>query len=268
MPDSNVDPNTEPIEPVVVPVDPNTEPTEPVVAPVDPTEPIEPVEPKKQTAQERIDEITKARREAERDAEYWKNLAISKEESPPIKPVVPTETTGRPNQGNFETVEEYEDALIGWHDQKRSVAAGVVEQQKRQQEALKTFNDNAVEARKKYSNFDEVVNRPVFTDVMRSIVLTSKIGTDLAHHLGTNTEIAKKIAQMPVEIQSYEMGKLEMKLKITQKTKTTTTAPDPITPVGDVSALSADESKMNDEDWFKMDQARRKEKIQQKYKGE
>lgn len=239
------EPKAKPTEPVA-PVEP-TESIEPV-EPGEPTEPVEPVTPK-QTAQERIDEITKARREAERDAEYWKNLAMTKEELPPVKPVVSVET-GRPSQENFETVEEYEDALIGWHDEKKSVAAGVVEQQKRQQEALKTFNENAVKVKKEHADFDEVVKRPVFTDAMRNVISVSKTGPELAYYLGKNPEIAGKIAQMPVEMQPYEIGKLETQIKIAQKTKTATAAPDPITPVGDVSIPGVDTSKMTTEEWM------------------
>lgn len=260
MPNPIVDPNAEPTEPVA-PVEP-TEPIEPVES-SEPTEPVEPAEPKKQTAQERIDEITKARREAERDAEYWKNLAMSKEEPPPVKPVASVEP-GRPNQENFETVEEYEDALIGWHDQKKSVAAGVVERQKRQQETLKSFNDNAATLRKEHPDFDEVVKRPVFTDAMRSVISVSKTGPELAYYLGKNPEVAGKIAQMPVEMQPYEIGKLETQIKIAQKTKTTTTAPDPIIPVGNVSISGVDTSKMTTEEWMAWNKENDINKLKQK----
>lgn len=259
MPDTDLDSNTNLTEPVV-PVEP-TKPVEPdeLTEPIKSTEPVAP----KQTVQERIDEITRKRREAERDAEYWRNLAMTKEEPLPVKPAIPVET-GRPNQENFETVEEYEDALIGWHDEKKSVAAGVVEQQKQQQEALKTFNENAVNVRKEHVDFDEVVKRPVFTDAMRNVISVSKTGPELAYYLGKNPEIAGKIAQMPVEIQPYEIGKLETQIKIAQKTKTATAAPEPITPVGDVSIPGVDTSKMTTEEWMIWNKEHEINKLKQK----
>ena len=68
--------------------------------------------PVKQTAQERINEITRKRREAEREVERLKKELEEKAQAK----TVPTD---RPKIENFETQEAYEDAVYEWRDRQR-----------------------------------------------------------------------------------------------------------------------------------------------------
>ncbi|MDO9527915.1 MAG: hypothetical protein Q7J27_02015 [Syntrophales bacterium] len=216
---------------------------------------------RKQTAQERINEITRARREAEREAEYWKNLAIKPE---PVKET----PSGRPKVGNYETTEEYEDALIGWHDNKRVAATGVAEQQRRQTDMLKTFNAKAAGLRKAHGDFDEIIESPVFTDIMREVVLSADTGPELAYYLGSNREVAQRIAQLPPAMQPYEIGKLETQIKLAQKTKTITGAPAPIVPTGSITGGGEkDPSKMTTAEWMNYEKNREMDKLKTKFGG-
>lgn len=258
MEDPTIVAEEEVVEEVVEPVEP-IEPAEPT-EPAEPAEPVEPAEPRKKSAQERINEITRARREAEREAEYWRNLAV--------KPEPAKQTSDRPKVDDFETTEEYEDALISWHDNKRAAASGMAEQQRRQSEMLRTFNEKASALRKTHEDFDEMIESPVFTDTMREVVLSADTGPELAYYLGSNRDVANKIARLPSTLQPYEIGKLETQIKLAQKTKKVTSAPAPLSPIGSTTGGGEkDPSKMSTEEWMRWDKEQRLEKIKRKLGG-
>jgi len=219
----------------------------------------------KQTAQARIDEITYKFRESEREVEYWKNQA--NEPPAPIKTVAPQADPNRPNQENYETVEAYEDALFDWRDSKMVSEQSALAQRKRRQESASNFNKNATELRKEHPDFDKVIETPVFTDAMRNTLFEIDNGPMVAYHIAKNSDIADTIKDLSPERQVYEIAKLETKLLLAQKTKTTTTAPNPISPVGSTGAPEADPSKMSTEEWMAWEKGKELEKIKTKLEG-
>lgn len=226
---------------------------------------------KKQTAQERIDEVTRFRREAEREAAYWRKAALEKKEekAEPPKPETPS-LPKRPTIDQYETTEQYEDALFEWRDNVKSIETTSAKRQKEHDDALRTFNDRAKKLRGEYEDFDEVIESPVFTPSMRMAILHSENGPQLAYHLGRteNREAAERLRNMPVEVQLYEMGKLETQLLLTKQTKKVPSAPAPITPVGMSGAGGeVDPSKMSMVEWKKWDDDNRMKKIKERFGG-
>ena len=251
-------------------VEPITEPAgklvlEPVV--IEP-----PPEPKKKTAQERIDEITRARREAEREREYWKRVALEKEQAavkPSIEPAEPS-MSGRPTLDQFETTEKYEDALFSWYEQKKSSEQTIAKQKTAQEEALVKFNRAAEKLRQEHDDFDTVIETPVFSPAMRFAILQSDNGPLMAYHLGKveNRVTAERIRTLPPEAQFYEIGKLETQLLIAKNTKKVPGAPPPITPVGMAGGGGEkDTAKMSDDEWFAYEKQQRLIKLRQKTGG-
>lgn len=221
--------------------------------------------PKKPSAQERINEITRKRREAEREAEYWKNKALQTQAPDQPKPAIPT---GRPKIDQFETSESYEDALLSWHENRRAAETSLVEQNRRKAESVKQFNEKADALRAAHEDYDDVIAAPIFTESMKAVLLTSDTGPELAYYLGINRDIAMKIAGLPAERQAYELGKLETQYLISKKTKKLTTAPDPIVPIGAMGSPTViDESKLNDDDWYKLELKKKREKLKQRTGG-
>lgn len=218
--------------------------------------------PVKQTAQERINEITRKRREAEREVERLQKALADKEKAPVSSP-------DRPKIENFETQEAYEDALFNWRDSKKQNET-LAEQRKREEsEALAKYRANAEKVRSVYEDFDEVVEQPVFSPTMRDVLLNSDEGPMVSYFLGRpeNQAITDKIRALPERLQVYELGKLEAKLLLAQKTKKPTGAPAPISPVGATGGHTIDESKLTDDEWFKLEKERQYEKIKKKYGG-
>lgn len=239
-------------------------------------EALPPQPPKKKTYQERIDEITKARREAEREREYWKKVALEKAqfaEKPTDEPPQPPRVEQgppRPNQDQFNTTTEYEDALFGWYEVKKSSEQTAARRQAEEDEGLRKFNRAAEKLRQEYEDFDSVIESPVFSPAMRLGILHSENGPTLAYHLGRpeNRDTADRIRSLAPEAQFYELGKIEAKLLLAQSTKKVTSAPAPINPVGMTGGgTDKDPSKMSIDEWMAWDKQKTLEKLKQKYPG-
>ena len=232
----------------------------------------EPEPPKKKTAQERIDEITKARREAEREREYWKKVALERGEPEKPPEAAPKETEiglpPRPKIAAYETTEEYEDALLRWHDEAREIKTQRARQATEAQEALRKFNERAAKVREEHDDFDDVLNEPVFSQDMRIILLNSENGPAVAYHLGKreNRDLVDRIRSMPPHMQVYELGKLEVQLTLAEKAKKTPGAPPPIKPVGGGGKGPIDESKLTDDEWYALEKKRKLESLERKYR--
>ncbi len=232
-------------------------------------EEILPIPPKKKSAQERIDEITRARREAEREREYWKQVALTKEKDEPLPAQRPPSfLPPRPTLDQFETTTAYEDALFTWRDNVKEIQTQVARQREAHDGALRTFNERAKNLRAEHEDFDEVIESPVFSPVMRITLLNSENGPAVAYHLGLseNRTEADRIRRLPLEMQPYELGKLETKLLLAKETKKVTQAPPPIKPVGMIGGeIEVDSSKMSTAEWMAWDKKKRMEKLKAKY---
>ncbi len=231
---------------------------------------VTPPPPRKKTAQERIDEITRARREAEREREFWKNEALKGREEKPPEPSRPSLGPSRPTLDQFETTVAYEDALLNWHERKKEVETQVTRQQVAHDESLRTFNQRSRKLREENEDFDEVIEAPVFSPVMRLALLNSENGPAVAYHLGRpeNRDEADRIRRLPIEMQPYELGKLETKLLLIKQTKKVSGAPPPIKPVGMAGGSpEVDTSKMTTAEWMEWDKQRTMEKLKGKYGG-
>lgn len=241
--------------------------------PVEEEEPPPVVEPpKKKSAQERIDEITRARREAEREAEYWRKQVLQREPMPePDKPVATPAKIPRPTLDQFETTVEYEDALFEWRDRVREHETAVKQAQSEEEKSLRLFNEKAKKAREEYEDFDEVIESPVFSPIMRAVLLRSDNGPDVAYFLGKpeNRDLADRIRIMPLESQAYEIGKLESSLLLAKKTRKVPGAPRPLEPVGmgGAGGKEKDPSEMEIGEWMAWNKKRELDKLKRKYEG-
>lgn len=228
---------------------------------------------KKETYQEGIDRLTRARREAERDAAHWREVALARQQPAPTPSPIqppPSNFPARPTLDQFETTTAYEDALLDWRDTVKATQTRAVQQQAAQQTALKTFDQRAKTLRETHEDFDEVIEAPVFSPLMRHTLLNSENGPEIAYHLGLpqNREEADRIRALPVEMQPYELGKLETKLLLAKGTKKVPGAPSPIKPVGMTGGgTEKDPSKMTTAEWMAWDKEKTMKKLKQKYGG-
>lgn len=212
---------------------------------------------------------SQASKDAEREAKYWRDVALKNVKEEKTEPVIEPSVPVRPKLDQFETVEEYEDSLLAWHDKKRTVESQAETVKRRVEEATRKFEEKSAKLRAELEDFDEVIKAPVFTPAMKIALLNADNGPVVAYYLGRpeNRQIVEKIAELPVERQIYELGKLETQLLVKKPNKVPG-APAPITPVGiGGGGTTVDTSKMSDEEWFKYDQQQKILRLKKKTGG-
>ena len=167
----------------------------------------------------------------------------------------------KPVEGNFASYEDYQAALSAWHamsamdDRQRKQTEKEVEARKleikraaeREQQAVQeAWAEQVAEAKKRYADFDEVIQRPdvpISTEVAQ-IVARMDSGTDVAYYLCQNPDEARRISGLPPVQAALELGRLEARLSL-PKARTVTKAPDPLSPVTPKATVASDPQKMS-----------------------
>jgi len=220
---------------------------------------------KKKSFQERIDELVRQREEARREAEYYKRLLqeqygfTEKEKTPESK----KGADQKPMPEDFDTYEEYVEALTDWKLQQRLTA---LEEQKKLEEEQRyimklatDFEARLPEYRKKYEDFDDVALDPTlpYNDVVRRLVLESDVSGDLAYYLGKNRDLLYRIASGDPVSAAREIGRIEAAIKTASQEKTASSSAPVINPVktgGRSGAKSPDKMSMEEYKQWRMKQ--------------
>jgi hypothetical protein len=138
---------------------------------------------------------------------------------------------GRPEQKNFDTAEDFVEALTDWKLAQRDQKSKAQDVQKSQQAAAQKA-EKMFSAAESLGNFDrdEFAEKVRVTDVMADAILDSDMGAKLLVHFNANPDEATRIANLSPARQAAEIGKLEAKLStvIPKVSK----APPPIDPIG------------------------------------
>ena len=133
----------------------------------------------------------------------------------------------RPKRSDFESEEEYEDALLEYGDQRREArnARERSENEAREhaQQMQRTADEVVLKGQQAFQDFDTVINsglRPILAQetpqahLFRQALLTGKRAHDVAYYLGKNPEEAHRIyalspLQMVDEIAEIRLTKLD-----------------------------------------------------------
>lgn len=158
--------------------------------------------------QPRIDELTRARREAEREAAYWKQVAQGTQSPAQAAPQ-------RPVPENFEKYDEYIDALTDWKAE-QAVAKRMEQDSTRKvaETRARTFAERQVQFRQQAADYDEVVggsDTPIANHVGEAI-LESDLGPQLAYHFAKNPDVLQRLNGMSPTAAAREIGRLEVTL--------------------------------------------------------
>lgn len=189
----------------------------------------------KKSAQERIGELTAARREAEREAEYWRAKATQA----PQPAQQPLQGDGKPDPADFTDGAydpAYIDALTDWKaEQAVEKRFSQREAQTRTQTALETFEARVAELYPdgEPAGITALRRAPTLPASIFDLVTSSEIGPKLAEHLGDHPREFANLSAMPPHLQGREIAKLEAKLATpaAPTAKTATDAPLPTTQV-------------------------------------
>lgn len=230
--------------------------------------------PKGKDAESRIKELNWKKKNAEEQAQYWRDMYERREmmqrqqEAPrpeepqldiPAAPVPPDRFDFDSDQEYQQAVSKYQQDHVKWFNSaiETREKAALAKQQQTQRQAV--FNERQqslaqkVEAgRQKYVDFDSVVfNQSVpFSDAMTEAIIDAGNSADIAYHLGSNPQEAARIASLSPMQQIMEVAKLDVTIQGKQKKQTK--APPPSEPVqGGDTMVSRDPDKMSIEEWRK-----------------
>lgn len=198
---------------------------------------------KKQTAQERIDELTRARREAERRADdLQKRLEALEQRAPrevPPKEETPepakSEAEGPPKPDDFEFGEldsAYIAAVVDYQTEKRWEEFRQRDAAERQQAAVRAkFEQQITQGREKYPDFDEKVVQGAqagtwpLSATLGVLLVESEVGEDIAYELASNPSEAERVFRLPDVEQARYFGRLEAKFSAARAAATGGNAP-------------------------------------------
>lgn len=188
-----------------------------------------------QGVRSRIDELTRYRREAERERDYWREIAEKSREAKPPEPIVEVPAKTLAEFGYDES--KYQAYLFG-EAQNRSVKAARAElDAEREREVLASLQADHADREAKYAetvpDYYDLVHKapndggPAISDTMAQTIMESENGPQIAHHLAKNPRLARQIYALPPLRQALEIGKMEAKLSQAPPAPKVSQAPPP-----------------------------------------
>lgn len=198
--------------------------------------------------QRRIDKLNAKRADAERERDYWRNLATQPKgnagegtQKPPGADI--TQSAGKPQAGDFDTHAAYVEALTDWKFAEAKKADKAEAEKNKvvteRQQLVNTYKDKENAFVEKTKDYREVladaddVQLPMH---LSEAILQADNGPQLAYELAKNRTELERISKLPPLAAVRELGKFEAKLTSLGSTETkeqkTTKAPKPLDPVG------------------------------------
>lgn len=157
--------------------------------------------------QERIDELTRSRREAEREVEYWKIRANGGQ----AQPAQQQTKDSRPQRESFQSDDDYQEALVDYRVEqrlaKRDQETKAVQQQS---EKANSWVQRLEAARTEISDFNDVMetaDAPVAAHVA-DLIMEHDHGPKVMYNLAQNPEMIEKLNNMPPGKAAFEIERL------------------------------------------------------------
>jgi hypothetical protein len=191
----------------------------------------------------RIDKLTRRLSERDREIEYWKGKALKGEtdDVPQAKPVREESKDVKPTPDEFETHEEYVEALTDW---RVSQHAKTLEMKQRESQVKSEFdrkmNDHLGRVKtfkEAHSDFEELIEDIAdipMSPAVHELILESDNGPELMYELAKDPDQYARICEMSPLSAARAIERIDLKIKsksseekVIKKTK----APAPITPI-------------------------------------
>lgn len=185
--------------------------------------------------QKRADELTRQRHEAQRERDYWREMAMRQAPAKEAAPPAPTEP---PTLDQY----DYDEAAFNaasrkfYADEAKAVARAAIAEERAQVTVQQRLND----AKSKHADFDEVAERIDMTDVVSAAVAEDAEAFDVLLTIGRDERAAAQFNQMTPFQQAVEIGRIKASLA---KTASPTLRNPPPPPPKTVSGMTAGVSK-------------------------
>lgn len=140
--------------------------------------------------------------------------------------------------------EDYDDYLSAVAENKPKEVTKEAPKHDEMAVVIEQIQEKFEDSREKYPDFDEKVanpSLPLTNDLLKAINESDDAG-EVAYYLANNPAEAKRLSQLSLGKMAIEVGKIELKLSQPEPpqkptVKKTTTAPEPINPVGGANGL-------------------------------
>ena len=176
----------------------------------------------RRSAQARINELTRARHDAEREAAYWRGLAeASRSNQQPAQ--TQHEVAKKPTASDFQDYDTYVEALAEWKAEQKVQEALDRRQQSTEQakkaaearEVAKSWAERQNAVRSVFTDYDAVVGSAdvTITPAVSDILLTSDKGPEVAYYLAKNPSVVEKLNALSPTAAAREIGRLEAALE-------------------------------------------------------
>lgn len=224
-------------------------------------EPSESSTEKKNGVQARIDELTRLRRETERDRDYWRELALNSAKQEPQETKAPETTEALKTLEDFDYDEAKYQAYFLQETTKRAVEAARKELEEEQRQTTnshrqKQYLQREAEFAKDKEDYYNIARNPTLplNETMVEVIQDSEDGPALAYYLGKNLQIAEQISMLTPYQAAKEMGRIEAKLAFDRersKGESVTKAPAPPPKLDGLNpAIDKDPDKMSTKEWL------------------
>ena len=158
--------------------------------------------------QTRIDELTRQKHEAAREAAYWKQVAAGTQSPAQAAPQ-------RPEPANYEKYDDYIDALTDWKAEQAVAKRMEADSTRKVAETrAQTFAERQTQARTVLTDYDDVVggsDTPIANHV-GEVLMESDLGPQLAYHFAKNPDVLLRLNSMNPTAAAREIGRLEATL--------------------------------------------------------
>jgi hypothetical protein len=179
----------------------------------------------------RLNEITKARREAERRADFYQQQYEASQRQVQQPAQKPSDHVTTPDEHGY----DFAEWGSAFRDQLRNEAIQIAEQRIQQQHArqyqeqvFSQFESReqayALENPEYYERVEQLTSAVSFNPVINEILATSEKGPALVNYLATHLHEADQLSRLPPHIAAVQLGRIEANLA---KAKPVTSAPPP-----------------------------------------
>lgn len=196
----------------------------------------EPAPKARKSAQERINEVTAARREAEREAAYWRKVALDSHQAPQQERKAQEQPRdAAPNPDDFTHGDADPNYLVALakYEAKREIREEYEarEQSQRLQASRSTFEQKVAEMfpEGEPEGLASLRSLPAIRSEITDVLFTSEKGPLIADHLGDNPSVLRRLEGLPAHLVGFELAKIEAALTkpATPQPNRVTNAPEP-----------------------------------------
>jgi hypothetical protein len=194
--------------------------------------------------QKRIDEVTRQKYEAQREADYLRGRleAISQPQQP-----APAETPPTLEQFDYDE-SRYQAATAQYYEKAAERAAERVLESRtakeREQAQIETATARLSQGHAKHPDFAETVHDIPLTDAVQELLVNAENAADVLYAVGKDPSEARRIFSLPKYMQAVELGKVAARL---ESPSVKSPKPIPPAPPATVGAVSAGLSKTPEE---------------------